>query len=291
MNLFFSSSPIDCSNSYHGLTDSLVDSDVTFDLCSGSDGNPKTSTPTKDDIVGQKPIKYHKNKKQTIKGMIINCNSLRSGDKQATFHSIIEHHQPDIVLGCESKIDNTYATYEVFPDNFTVYRKDRIAGGGGVFIAIRDSLITSSEPSLDGDCEIVGANIEFANSRPLFIASFYRPPGSNCQPLDALSNIFSNLVSKNRRQHPNVIIGGIIISQTLTGSAGNRQIPKPKVTMINFWSFCLKILLLNYRRKSRGQFQIQFLTSWSLQIPIWLTLCLRSSQACPITVWLLLTLI
>ena len=207
---FFSSSSIDCSNTYYGLTDSLVDSDVTFDLCSGSDGNPKTSTPTKDDIhvVGQKPNKYHKNKKHTIKGMIINCNSLRSGDKQAAFHSIIEHHQPDIVLGCESKIDNTYATYEVFPDNFTVYRKDRTAGGGGVFIATRDSLITSSEPSLDGDCEIVGANIEFANSRPLFVASFYRPPGSNCQPLDALSNIFSNLVSKNRRQHPNVIIGG-----------------------------------------------------------------------------------
>jgi hypothetical protein len=116
------------------------------------------------------------------------------------------HHNPDVILGCESKIDQTFATYEVFPENYTVYRKDRTEHGGGVFIATRDSLITSSEPSFDEDCEVVWAKIQFANSKPLILGSFYRTQG--VKTLENFFSSFSNALSKNSRQHPNVIVGG-----------------------------------------------------------------------------------
>ena len=46
---------------------------------------------------------------------------------------MIEDNDIDIVMGCESHLDDSYFTSEVFPSNFTIYRKDSPAGGGGVF--------------------------------------------------------------------------------------------------------------------------------------------------------------
>lgn len=110
--------------------------------------------------------------------MIINCNGIKSVGKQAVFRATIDQYQPDIVLGCESKLSGNIATYDVFPENYTVCRKDRSENGGGVFIATKDSLITQSEPSLDSDCEIVWNSIQFTNSKPLYIASYYKPKNS-----------------------------------------------------------------------------------------------------------------
>ena len=40
-------------------------------------------------------------------------------------------------------------SYSLFPDNFTVYRKDRDQHGGGVFVATKDKLISVDMPNLD----------------------------------------------------------------------------------------------------------------------------------------------
>ena len=62
---------------------------------------------------------------------------------------MIKNNDIDIVMGCESHLDNSYFTYEVFLSNFTNYRKDRCAGGGGVFVAICDDLRSLEDPIID----------------------------------------------------------------------------------------------------------------------------------------------
>ena len=81
--------------------------------------------------------------------MVINCNSLKSVTKEAAFRAHVEEHYSDIILRCESKINGTMPSYSLFPDNFTVYRKDRDQHGGGVFVATKDKLISVDMPNPD----------------------------------------------------------------------------------------------------------------------------------------------
>ena len=62
----------------------------------------------------------------------------------------MESETPDVVVGTESWLNKDITTGEIFPSNFQVFRKDRSGGDshGGVFIAVKDSLIANEEPSL-----------------------------------------------------------------------------------------------------------------------------------------------
>lgn len=46
--------------------------------------------------------------------MVVNCNSLVSNRKQALFSQRIDDHKPDVGGGCESTLDNTIKSEEVF---------------------------------------------------------------------------------------------------------------------------------------------------------------------------------
>jgi len=76
-----------------------------------------------------------------LKGKIINCNGLKGASRRIEFQALLDLHQPDIVLGCESKLDKEIPTYSVFPQNFTVFRNDRNCNGGGVFQAINSDIV------------------------------------------------------------------------------------------------------------------------------------------------------
>ena len=69
----------------------------------------------------------------------LNCCSICSVSKQGRLFALIEEHNVDIIIGCESHIDQSFLSSEVFPPNFTVYRKDRTIGGG-VFLCVSDYL-------------------------------------------------------------------------------------------------------------------------------------------------------
>ena len=62
------------------------------------------------------------------------------------FRALIEQHDPHVVMGCESKIDNSFSTYSLFPDCYSeVYRKEQTKDGGGVFCAIREDVLACEE--------------------------------------------------------------------------------------------------------------------------------------------------
>ena len=49
---------------------------------------------------------------------------------------MVDEQKPDIIIGCETHLDETYTNSEVFPQGFSIIRKDRCYGGGGVFLTI-----------------------------------------------------------------------------------------------------------------------------------------------------------
>ena len=143
-----------------------------------------------------KPSKTHRlsqSNRRPLKSLVVNCQSLRSKNRQAELHSVLESVKPDVVFGTESWLDNSILSSEVFPENFTVYRKDRANDPhGGVFLLVDSSLISSEEPSLDIESsELVWAKICSAGSKDLLLCSFYRPPSGNSECLENLNSSLS----------------------------------------------------------------------------------------------------
>jgi len=75
-----------------------------------------------------------------IKVLSLNCCSLRSNLKKASFLALINEHNPDVLCGCESHLDESYLSAEIFHNEFNVFRKDSIEGASGVFICIKKSV-------------------------------------------------------------------------------------------------------------------------------------------------------
>ena len=125
-------------------------------------------------------------------------NSIKSPTKKAEFRALIDLHKPDIVLGCESKLDSTIPTYSVFPSTYDIFRKDWTLHGGGVFIGVRNDIIATEQVHLDvHNCEIITVSIKFAKSKTLLLSSYYRPPAFDTNALDLLDDVLSRTYSPN----------------------------------------------------------------------------------------------
>ena len=105
--------------------------------------------------------KKNKSKIDKLSILSLNCRSVRSQSRRALLQSIMEEHQADIVIGCESHLDNSFSSQEIFPPQYVVMRKDRCIGGGGVFLALKDHLTFVDEPTFHGNAEMVWVEIMF----------------------------------------------------------------------------------------------------------------------------------
>ena len=76
------------------------------------------------------------------------------------------------------------------------------------FVATSDRIISYEIPDLDTDCEIIWAGLHFSVSKPLYLASFYKPPNTTSQPLEALASSYNKLITLHKRSSSNIIIGG-----------------------------------------------------------------------------------
>ena len=73
-------------------------------------------------------------------------------------------------------------------DNFHIFRKDRSSRGGGVLIAVRNS-IKCSEKIVNNDFENIFVEI-FINSKKFLICTLYKPPNQTNNFKDYLQNLF-----------------------------------------------------------------------------------------------------
>lgn len=113
--------------------------------------------------------------KENLRVLTINCQSLQK--KRADLEATIKYVKPDIVCGCESWLNSNIRSSEVFPSDYVAYRKDRVTAttGGGVFLLVHKDIISTEEPTLDTDCEILWARIQLKGKKELLVGSFYMP--------------------------------------------------------------------------------------------------------------------
>ena len=137
--------------------------------------------------------------------MIINCNGLKSQSKKASFCASFAHHNPNIIFGCDSKISPDIAKYSILPENYSVHRKDKNSQGGGVVIAMKETLVAASMPGINGKCEVIWDGLHFSDCKPLYIASYY---GLHSNKQEALNELTKLLCINFHKQISNVIIGG-----------------------------------------------------------------------------------
>ena len=88
--------------------------------------------------------------------MILNCKGLKGSDHIAKFQALLDLHNPDFVLGTESKLCPHISSYSIFPPNYTVFWKERNRFGGFIFQAIKSDLTCVQEFDFAvDDCEII----------------------------------------------------------------------------------------------------------------------------------------
>ena len=118
------------------------------------------------------PFINHTNETHFLKLLNINCRSLRSLCKRNQLASILSHHNIDIILGCESHIDESFLSAEILPNTYKIIRKDRSLGGGGVVIGFKNSLQLSEVTTLtscESDAEKIWGKLHMHNQKPLHI--------------------------------------------------------------------------------------------------------------------------
>ena len=155
------------------------------------------------EYITSKKITSEKCQNQTSRILHVNCQSI--SNKREEFEQLLDSTKADVIFGTESWLRKDIKDHEVFPDGYTVYRKDRKNSiGGGVFIAVKDYLISSHMADYDADCEILWVKINIASCRSLYLASYYRP---NAHDEESLKHLDESL-QKIPRNNSHVWIAG-----------------------------------------------------------------------------------
>ena len=136
---------------------------------------------------------------------VVNCRSLRN--KIPEFHHLIQSTKCNVIIGTESWLTNDDPINEIFPKSFTVYRKDRInRAGGGVFIAVKNSIVSQALTVTDTSVESVWCSIKCPKSKTILVCSYYRPPNSDITSMLDFETQINSIASKYPER--NLIVGG-----------------------------------------------------------------------------------
>ena len=69
--------------------------------------------------------------------MLLNIQSVVS---KKTFLEQTEYYNPDIILGCETWLNDSVLNNEILPPSYRLYRNDQTDGYGGVIIGVKSNL-------------------------------------------------------------------------------------------------------------------------------------------------------
>ena len=106
---------------------------------------------------------------------IANFCSVRN--KQAGLELFLDNQDIHLLIGSELHLNDTIFDSEVFPRNYSVFRKDRNIHGGGVFFLVEKS-IPSSILEIDSTCEVIWVLLHLQHSHDIILGAFYAPPNS-----------------------------------------------------------------------------------------------------------------
>ena len=141
-----------------------------------------------DRLASQMPNVNHNTKKNELKsGFKIAHLNIRSVVKNIDQLRIyLQKQQFDVVSINETMLDDTIADHEISITGYDIIRNDRNGNGGGVAIYVRSMINYKERHDLEDDnLETITVEISKPKSKPFFINTWYRPPGTP-------STVFSN---------------------------------------------------------------------------------------------------
>jgi hypothetical protein len=83
-------------------------------------------------------VSAHKNEGKSLVLLQVNCRSIYN--KALEFWNLVDTYNPDIIIGTESWLREEVGNAEIFRTDFTTFRRDRHARGGGVFICVKNNI-------------------------------------------------------------------------------------------------------------------------------------------------------
>jgi hypothetical protein len=116
----------------------------------------------------------------------VNCRSIYN--KALEFWNLVDTYNPDIIIGTESWLREEIGNTEIFRADFTTFKTDRHARGGGVFVCVKNT-ITCSELWVDDNFEI--KVVEVRGSDPKYtwkIVGIYRPPNEDFRVIERFAD-------------------------------------------------------------------------------------------------------
>ena len=110
-----------------------------------------------------------------LKVLTANANHFLA--KHLELKQFIADNDVDILIACETKIDNTVQDAELGLCDFDFFRQDRNLNGGGMLVAVKKTL-NSIRLDITTTCELVMVKLLTENTTPAIISALYRPPSS-----------------------------------------------------------------------------------------------------------------
>ena len=115
----------------------------------------------------------------------VNCRSIYN--KALQFWNLVDTYNPDIIIGTESWLREETGNTDIFRTDFTTFRRDRHARGGGVFISVKN--ITCLELWVDNDFEIIAVEVKGSDPKDTWeIVGIYRAPNEDVRVIERLAD-------------------------------------------------------------------------------------------------------
>jgi len=90
----------------------------------------------------QTTVPAHRNEGKSLVLLQVNCRSIYN--KALEFWNLVDTYNPDIIIGMESWLREEIGNTEIFRTDFTTFRRDRHAQGGGAYICVKIILLARS---------------------------------------------------------------------------------------------------------------------------------------------------
>ena len=132
----------------------------------------------------------------SLKILSLNCQSVIS--KKEVFWELLENYSPDVVVACETWLNQSIANNEFISPDYKIYRLDRDDGYGGIFIAVKSN-ISSQLIKYGESCEMCAVKLCLTEYDSLIIIGAYRPPNRDISYIQHLCDTITDISIRNPR--------------------------------------------------------------------------------------------
>ena len=125
-----------------------------------------------------------------LKILSLNCQSVIS--KKEVFWELLDNYSPDVVVACETWLNQSIANNEFISPNYKMYRLDRNDGYGGIFISVKSNF--SSQLIQYGEsCELCAVKLRLTGCASMIIIGAYRPPNRDITYMQYLCDTITDI--------------------------------------------------------------------------------------------------